>query len=133
MVARTNNNARRLSAVRANGTDSVDWDAKTKEMTAERIMERCLEAMAEGDEEQLASCLLELEEPEEKSTVIESLITKKKEDEFWTKKLQEIAAERVLENCMSAVVRARSECTWHVSFAFAPLLPALEACDSEEE
>ena len=38
----------------------VDWDAKTKEMTAERIMESCLEAMADGDENQLEACLLRL-------------------------------------------------------------------------
>ena len=93
------------SVVRAKEDEDVDWDAKTKEMTAERIMEKCMEAMADGDEELLQSCLLELEEPEEKNSVIANLIEEKSDDEFWRKKLAEIAAERVLENCMSAVVR----------------------------
>ena len=98
--------SRRLkSAVRAKEAKDVDWDAKTKEMTAERIMEKCMEAMADGDEELLQSCLLELDEPAEQKSMIASLIEEKSEDDFWKKKLSEIAAERVLENCMSAVVR----------------------------
>lgn len=84
--------------------DDVDWDAKTKEMTAERIMEKCMEAMADGDQDLLESCLLELEEPKEKTMVLESLMKEKEEDAFWKDKLAEIAAERVLDNCMSAVV-----------------------------
>ena len=85
----------------------VDWDAKTKEMTAERIMESCLEAMADGDENQLEACLLELEDESERADVIDNLqkTPQVKGDKFWQEKLKEIAAERVLDNCMAAVVR----------------------------
>ena len=116
---------RRTSLVRtaAKGSKDVDWDAKTKEMTAERIMEKCMEAMADGDEELLQSCLLELEEPEEKNSVIANLIEEKSDDEFWRKKLAEIAAERVLENCMSAVVR-RVHVHVHVHSSLPPTPPS---------
>ena len=97
--------SRRLAVMRAKDSDDVDWEAKTKEMTAERVIEKCMEAMADGDEDLLQSCLLELEEPEEKASVMESLMEEKSDDEFWKNKLSEIAAERVLDNCMSAVVR----------------------------
>ena len=87
----------------------VDWDAKTKQMTAERIMDACLEAMADGDEGRLEACLLELEDEGERAGVIDSLqqTPQVKDDKFWQGKLQEIAAERVLDNCMAAVVRSR--------------------------
>lgn len=87
----------------------VDWDAKTKQMTAERIMDACLEAMADGDEGRLEACLLELEDQGERAGVIDSLqkTPQVKDDKFWQGKLQEIAAERVLDNCMAAVVRSR--------------------------
>lgn len=86
----------------------VDWDAKTKQMTAERIMDACLEAMADGDEGRLEACLLELEDEGERAGVIDSLqkTPQVKDDKFWQEKLQEIAAERVLDNCMAAVVRS---------------------------
>ena len=86
----------------------VDWDAKTKQMTAERIMDACLEAMADGDEGRLEACLLELEDEGERAGVIDSLqkTPQVKDDKFWQGKLQEIAAERVLDNCMAAVVRS---------------------------
>ena len=109
-AARVRSRAARRGAIlvpRAEGKASakdVDWDAKTKELTAERIMEQCMEAMADGDEERLQECLLELEDPEETKQVIEK-VSSKTDDEFWKAKLAEIAAERVLENCMSAVVR----------------------------
>ena len=84
----------------------VDWDAKTKQMTAERIMDACLEAMADGDEGRLEACLLELEDEGERAGVIDSLqkTPQVKDDKFWQGKLQEIAAERVLDNCMAAVM-----------------------------
>ena len=84
----------------------VDWDAKTKEMTAERIMESCLEAMADGDENRLEACLLELEDESERADVIDNLqkTPQVKDDKFWQEKLKEIAAERVLDNCMAAVM-----------------------------
>lgn len=87
----------------------MDWDAKTKQMTAERIMDACLEAMADGDEGRLEACLLELEDEGERAGVIDSLqkTPQVKDDKFWQGKLQEIAAERVLDNCMAAVVRSR--------------------------
>jgi len=87
-------------------TGDVDWAAKTKELTADRVMEKCMDAMASGDETLLESCLLELEEPAEKTAVLSDLMKKKQDDAFWQKKLSEIAAERVLDNCMTAVVRA---------------------------
>ena len=76
-------------------------------MTAERIMESCLEAMADGDENRLEACLLELEDESERADVIDNLqkTPQVKDDKFWQEKLKEIAAERVLDNCMAAVVR----------------------------
>ena len=50
-------------ARRREGKKDVDWDAKTKELTAERVLEQCMEAMADGDEDRLEACLLELEDP----------------------------------------------------------------------
>ena len=46
---------------------------KTKEMTAERVLESCLQAMADGDEEELDSCLMELDDKEDQTAVIGSL------------------------------------------------------------
>lgn len=109
-AARVRSRAARRGAIvvpraeRKASAKDVDWDAKTKELTAERIMEQCMEAMADGDEARLEACLLELEDPEETKQVIAE-VSSKTDDEFWKAKLAEIAAERVLENCMSAVVR----------------------------
>ena len=86
----------------------VDWDAKTKELTAERVLEQCMEAMADGDEDRLEACLLELETPEETKSVA-AAASAKTDDEFWKKKLAEIAAARVLDNCMSAVMMGDSD------------------------
>ena len=54
------------------------------------------------------ACLLELEDEGERAGVIDSLqkTPQVKDDKFWQGKLQEIAAERVLDNCMAAVVRS---------------------------
>ncbi len=101
---------RRSSLVRAaaKGKKDVDWDAKTKELTAERVLEQCMEAMADGDEDRLEACLLELETPEETKSVA-AAASAKTDDEFWKKKLAEIAAARVLDNCMSAVMMGDSD------------------------
>ena len=98
---------RRSSLVRtaAKGKKDVDWDAKTKELTAERVLEQCMEAMADGDEDRLEACLLELETPEETG----GRGVREADDEFWKKKLAEIAAARVLDNCMSAVMMGDSD------------------------
>jgi hypothetical protein len=94
-------------AASSSSKKDVDWEQKTREMTAERVMEACMEAMAEGDESKLDACLLELEDPTAKRGVVDDLLDRKKGegDEFWAAKLRAIAAERVLENCMEAVVR----------------------------
>ena len=84
-------------------TAEVDWEAKTREMTAERVLEQCLEAMADGDEDRLEACLLELDTPAETKSVIDEA-SKRTDDQFWKDKLAEIAAERVLDNCMAAVM-----------------------------
>ena len=101
---------RRTSLVRtaAKGSKDVDWDAKMKEMTAERVLEQCMEAMADGDEDRLEACLLELETPEETSQVA-AAASAQTDDAFWKKKLAEIAAARVLDNCMSAVMMGDSD------------------------
>jgi hypothetical protein len=96
-----------LVAPSAKGKE-VDWDKKTKELTAERVLEQCMEAMANGDEDRLEACLLELETPEETSQVA-AKASSATNDEFWKKKLSEIAAMRVLDNCMSAVMSGEIE------------------------
>ena len=109
-AARGASRVRRPSLVRAaaKGKKDVDWDAKTKELTAERVLEQCMEAMADGDEDRLEACLLELETPEETKEVA-AAASANTDDEFWKKKLAEIAAARVLDNCMSAVMMGDSD------------------------
>ena len=109
-AARGASRVRRPSLVRAaaKGKKDVDWDAKTKELTAERVLEQCMEAMADGDEDRLEACLLELETPEETKSVA-AAASAKTDDEFWKTKLAEIAAARVLDNCMSAVMMGDSD------------------------
>jgi|TARA_B110000977_G_scaffold201824_1_gene298999 hypothetical protein len=92
------------TVLRAKGKkDDVDWQAKTKELTAERVLDECMQAMADGDEDRLEACLLELETPEETKAVA-AKASAKTDDKFWQDKLSEIAAARVLDNCMSAVM-----------------------------
>lgn len=67
-----------------------------------------MEAMADGDEDRLEACLLELETPEETNEVA-AAASAQTDDEFWKKKLAEIAAARVLDNCMSAVMMGDSD------------------------
>ena len=101
--------ARRVSSSATN--DDVDWAEKTKEFTSERVLESCLSAMASGDEDALEACLLEvdaeLESTEVSTKTIETLRTRPevKGDAFWTQKLKELSAERVFEDCMTAVMR----------------------------
>ena len=64
---------------------------------------QCLEAIANGDEDRLQSCLLELETPEDTMSVA-ARASEATKDKFWQEKLSEIAASRVLDNCMSAVM-----------------------------
>ena len=66
----------------------VDWDAKTKQMTAERIMDACLEAMADGDEGRLEAYLLELEDEGERAkSSTRCSRPQLKDDKFWQGKL----------------------------------------------
>jgi len=83
----------------------VDWETKTQEMTAERVLENCLEAIADGDSNALEACLLELGGDEREDAISNLLLQEKvRDDELWQKKLTELSAERALENCMEAVM-----------------------------
>ena len=104
---------RRVSSSATN--DDVDWEEKTKEFTSERVLESCLSAMASGDEDALEACLLEvdteLESTEVSTKTIETLRARPevKGDAFWTQKLKELSAERVFEDCMTAVMRGDAD------------------------
>ena len=96
---------------RAATPDDVNWEAKTKEFTSERLLASCLDAMAAGDEAALEACLLEVDDAlEDTSVSSETIKTLQKRpevsgDTFWTQKLKELSAERVFEDCMTAVMR----------------------------
>lgn len=102
--------ARRVSSSATNG-DDVDWEKRTKQFTSERVLESCLSAVASGDEDALEACLLEvdaeLESTEVSTKTIETLRKRPevKGDTFWAQKLKELSAERVFEDCMTAVMR----------------------------
>ena len=83
-------------------TAEVDWEAKTLEMTAERVLEQCLEAMADGDE--IGSRRACSSSTPRRRRRASSTRPKRTDDQFWKDKLAEIAAERVLDNCMAAVM-----------------------------
>lgn len=96
---------------RAAKSDDVNWEQKTKEFTSERLLASCLDAMAAGDEASLEACLLEVDDALEDTAVSsETIKTLQKRpevsgDAFWTQKLKELSAERVFEDCMTAVMR----------------------------
>lgn len=96
---------------RAAKSDDVNWEQKTKEFTSERLLASCLDAMAAGDEAALEACLLEVDDALEDTAVSsETIKTLQKRpevsgDAFWTQKLKELSAERVFEDCMTAVMR----------------------------
>ncbi|CEG00827.1 unnamed product [Ostreococcus tauri] len=81
---------------------------------SEDVLRSCLDAVASGDAEELERCLLECDEALEatgkgvSSTEVVSELRKRPEvntDEFWREKLKELSAERVFEDCMTAVMR----------------------------
>jgi len=109
---RTTTRMHRTSSQRRAATpDDVNWEEKTKEFTSERLLASCLDAMAAGDEAALEACLLEVDDALEDTTVSsETIKTLQKRPEvsgdvFWTQKLKELSAERVFEDCMTAVMR----------------------------
>jgi hypothetical protein len=76
------------------------------------VLRSCLDAVASGDEAELERCLLECEDGFDEHGVsatatIETLRRRPevKGDAFWTAKLKELSAERVFEDCMTAVMR----------------------------
>jgi len=97
---------------RASASDDADWDAKTKAFTSERVLRSCLDAVASGDADALDACLLECDDGFDEHGVsatatIETLRRRPEVtgDAFWTAKLKELSAERVFEDCMTAVMR----------------------------
>jgi len=90
---------------------SVDQHAQAKEFTKERVLQTCLDAVAAGDEAALEACLLEVDvetaSTETSAEVVNTLknMSEVKNDAFWVKKLKELSAERVFEDCMTAVMR----------------------------
>jgi len=90
---------------------SADSDLPT---ASERVLRSCLDAVASGDTDALERCLLECDEALEttgtgaSSTSIVAELRKRPEvsgDAFWREKLKELSAERVFEDCMTAVMR----------------------------
>ena len=96
---------------RASDPKDVDWTAKTKEFTSERVLQSCLEAVAAGDEAALDACLLEVDTELASTEVSTEVVNAMRgmdavsKDAFWAKKLKELSAERVFEDCMTAVMR----------------------------
>ena len=75
------------------------------------MLQTCLDAVAAGDEAALEACLLEVDvetaSTETSAEVVNTLknMSEVKNDAFWVKKLKELSAERVFEDCMTAVMR----------------------------
>lgn len=104
---------RRASRVhtRAKDPKDIDWQAKTKEFTSERVLASCLEAVIAGDEAALDACLFEVDNETDSTDVSTEVVNTLRgmdavtKDAFWEKKLRELSAERVFEDCMTAVMR----------------------------
>ena len=105
----------RSTTRRASNADDIRWETKTNEFASERVLESCLGAMASGDADALEACLLEadaaLESAETSMKTIEALRARPEVsgDAFWTQKLKELSAERVFEDCMTAVMRGDAD------------------------
>ena len=94
-----------LKGVKASSTkkDSIDWDEQNDRFKAERIFDQCLGAIADGDEEMLESCLLQIES-DKKVQKLSKKLEQAAPDVFWKKKVKEIAAARIVDDCMSAIL-----------------------------
>lgn len=113
-AARTKRETRSNASRRAASSDAANRDAETETeaLASERVLRSCLDAVASGDEAELERCLLECEDGFDEHGVsatatIETLRRRPevKGDAFWTAKLKELSAERVFEDCMTAVMR----------------------------
>ena len=91
--------------VKASSTkkDSIDWDEQNDRFKAERIFDQCLGAIADGDEEMLESCLLQIES-DKKVQKLSKKLEQAAPDVFWKKKVKEIAAARIVDDCMAAIL-----------------------------
>jgi hypothetical protein len=89
--------------LRATKKDSIDWDEQNDRFKAERIFDQCLGAIADGDEEMLESCLLQIES-DKKVQKLSKKLEQAAPDVFWKKKVKEIAAARIVDDCMSAIL-----------------------------
>ena len=83
--------------------DSIDWDEQNDRFKAERIFDQCLGAIADGDEEMLESCLLQIES-DKKVQKLSKKLEQAAPDVFWKKKVKEIAAARIVDDCMAAIL-----------------------------
>jgi hypothetical protein len=113
-AARAKRDTRDRASRRAASSDAANRDAETETeaVASERVLRSCLDAVASGDEDALERCLLECEDGFDEHGVsatatIETLRRRPevKGDAFWTAKLKELSAERVFEDCMTAVMR----------------------------
>ena len=89
--------------LRATKKDSIDWDEQNDRFKAERIFDQCLGAIADGDEEMLESCLLQIES-DKKVQKLSKKLEQAAPDVFWKKKVKEIAAARIVDDCMAAIL-----------------------------
>jgi len=99
-----NNNSRFVrSFATSSSKEDIDWDAQNDRFKAERIFDQCLGAIADGDEQALESCLLQIES-EKKVAKLSKKLEEATPDAFWKKKVKEIAATRIVDDCMSAIL-----------------------------
>ena len=99
----TNNSRRFVSFASSSSKEDIDWDAQNDRFKAERIFDQCLGAIADGDEQALESCLLQIES-EKKVAKLSKKLEEAAPDAFWKKKVKEIAATRIVDDCMSAIL-----------------------------
>ena len=83
--------------------NAIDWDAQNDRFKAERIFDQCLGAIADGDVDALESCLLQIES-DKKVAKLSKKLEDATPDAFWKKKVKEIAATRIVDDCMSAIL-----------------------------
>ena len=99
----TNNNNGGGGGEEKKDVNAIDWDAQNDRFKAERIFDQCLGAIADGDVDALESCLSQIES-DKKVAKLSKKLEDATPDAFWKKKVKEIAATRIVDDCMSAIL-----------------------------
>ena len=82
-------------------TTTIDWEKQNDRFRAERIFDECLSAIADGNEDALQACLMQIESEKKVATLSKKL--EKRVDDSWNEKIKQIVASRVLDDAMSAI------------------------------